>query len=87
MKNLKTSYLLAILIACVMVLNACSKDKPDVVNIKSIQIKSQPTKTVYTLGESLSLEGLMVELTYQNGEKKEITTVSPNQVRGFEDHQ
>ena len=38
-----------------------------------LEITQLPTKTVYTLNEPLDTEGLVLKVTYNNGEEKEIT--------------
>lgn len=53
-------------------------------SIQSIQFKKQPSKTIYTLDEPLSLEGAVIELTFENGVTKEIASISADMVKGFD---
>ena len=42
--------------------------------VTGIEVTAEPTKTVYTAGETLDLTGLVVSLVYDNGDK-EVTSV------------
>ena len=49
--------------------------------LASVAVKTNPTKTVYTIGETFSSAGLKLTATYENGTTKEITsgfTCSPS---------
>jgi hypothetical protein len=50
--------------------------------LQSIVVISPPTKTVYTKGESLNLNGLMVTGTYSDGSAKAETVILSN-IRGY----
>ncbi|MEG2856688.1 leucine-rich repeat domain-containing protein [Bacteroides sp.] len=52
--------------------------------VQSVSIKHNPSKVVYTLGESLSLEGMALEVAYENGITKEINSVSADMISGFD---
>ena len=52
--------------------------------VQSVSIKQHPSKAVYTLGESLSLEGMALEVAYENGLSKELSIVSVDMVKGFD---
>lgn len=52
--------------------------------IQSIQLKNQPTKIIYTLDEPISLEGAILEVVYENGTTKVITSISADMVKGFD---
>lgn len=41
--------------------------------ITGIRVKTQPDKTEYQINETLDLDGLVLEATYQGGSTKEIT--------------
>ena len=47
-------------------------DKTVAKEATSIAVKTAPTKTEYTIGETFDPTGLVVELVYNNGEKEEI---------------
>ncbi|MBQ8013271.1 MAG: Ig-like domain-containing protein [Treponema sp.] len=45
---------------------------------ESIAVKTAPAKTTYTVGDELDLTGLVIDLTYNNGDKEEIHYDSNN---------
>lgn len=52
-------------------------------NIREISIKTLPSKTVYTLGETLSLSNMILEVTYADGTVKENSSPSVDWIQGF----
>ena len=50
----------------------------DEIEIKSIKIKSLPNKTSYIVGEELDLEGGVIEVTYSDETKEEISMTDQN---------
>lgn len=51
--------------------------------VESIEIKSEPYKTAYTVGESLNLEGLVIEAIYDDGSIEEVSNPYILQVEGY----
>lgn len=47
---------------------------PTAIALSSIAVKTPPTKTAYKYGEQISLEGCVIEATYNNGSKADKTT-------------
>lgn len=52
-------------------------------DIQAISIKTLPSKTVYTLGEPLSLSNMVLEINYADGTIKENSAPSADWVQGF----
>lgn len=50
--------------------------------VKALQIAANPTKTTYEVGENLDLSGMKVNVEYDNGTKKDVT--SKCSVSGFD---
>lgn len=42
------------------------------VTLTGLSVKTEPTKTDYTIGDSIDLSGLVLEASYNNGETKEV---------------
>jgi uncharacterized protein YdbL (DUF1318 family) len=75
---------LAALLVTILVgtLVGCSESSGDTGTLQSIAVTRLPTKTIYTVDESLSLSGLVVTGTYSNGTTKQ-ETVSVSNVSGY----
>lgn len=88
MKQITRNVTVLILLSYLLSLASCSGDEP-VVEVKpskaglvKIEIASLPAKTTYTLGESLSLNGLVVEGLYSDNSKAKVTVTEEN-IKGF----
>ena len=53
-----------------------------VVALASIAVTTPPTKTVYTVGETLNIAGMIVTATYSDGSKKAVTGFTTNPAAG-----
>jgi hypothetical protein len=62
--------------------SSSSSSQGGAATLRSIAITSLPTKTTYTVGESLNLSGLVVTGTYSDGTSK-AETVSASNVSGY----
>ena len=51
--------------------------------LTSISVKTPPTKTTYAIGETLELDGLVVEGTYEDGSRRNLTITMAN-ISGFD---
>ncbi len=59
------------------------KVKSAAVTLSSISVKTAPSKTTYTVGETLNTSGLVIKATYSDGSSKDITsgfTCSPTKL-------
>ena len=88
MKQITRNVTVLILLSYLLSLASCSGDEP-VVEVKpskaglvKIEVASLPAKTTYTLGESLSLNGLVVEGLYSDNSKAKVTVTEEN-IKGF----
>lgn len=85
-KTIKATVL--ILLSLVFSLTSCSGDepltevKPSKAGLVKIEIASLPAKTTYTLGETLSLDGLVVEGIYNDNSKAKLSVAEEN-IKGF----
>lgn len=52
--------------------------------IEAIVIKSEPNKTTYTVGESLNIEGLVIDAIYDDGSKEEVINSYLLQIEGYD---
>ena len=66
-----------------LILNKEEKDIETYDNLVSITIKTAPTKSSYAIGEALDLTGLVVEGTYEDATKKNLTITMAN-ISGFD---
>lgn len=88
MKSKSIQFSLLTLLSSLLFLCACSKTerpievKPAKADLIKILITSQPAKTIYTLGEPLSLTGLVVEGIYKDNSQERIT-ISESEIKGF----
>ena len=70
----------------VRVLRAFNKEEKEIEipsELTSISVKTPPTKTTYSIGETLELDGLVVEGTYEGGTKRNLTITMAN-ISGFD---
>lgn len=90
MKEIKIRHFFGviILIFCSTFILSCDKTNdekellPQTVSLEKLTIKNLPTKTQYTLGESLNLDGLIIIGTYAGGAEKPIA-IDIAKVDGF----
>ena len=47
--------------------------QPEEKEIKSIRVKTKPTKLTYSVGDTLDLTGMVIEATYSDGDKAVLT--------------
>lgn len=66
-----------------LILNKEEKDIETYDNLVSIAITTAPTKSSYAIGEALDLTGLVVEGTYEDTTKKNLTITMAN-ISGFD---
>lgn len=66
-----------------LILNKEEKEIEIPSELTSISVKTPPTKTVYAIGETLELDGLVVEGTYEDGTKRNLTITMAN-ISGFD---
>lgn len=59
-------------------------DGSEVNDVQSISIKTLPSKTVYTLGENLSIDDMVLKVTYADGTIKENSAPSTDWIQGFD---
>ena len=78
MKILKKILPLFLAFITVFSLFAC-QEKPETVSLKSISLKSAPTKTVYYVNEDIDVAGAKLTLIYTDGSEKELT-VTPEMI-------
>jgi uncharacterized repeat protein (TIGR02543 family) len=65
--------LLAVLVALAFLFTACPPGGDTSKTLASIAITTHPTKTTYTMGESLNMAGMVVRATYTNGTTATVT--------------
>ena len=68
------SVMLAAVVALTMVSLAVSCKQPEEVTLSSIAVTTQPTKTSYTVGETLDTTGMVVTATYSDATTKDVTS-------------
>ena len=51
--------------------------------VKRVDIKAQPEKSEYLIGEELDLSDTYLEITYENGVKEDVK-VTPDMIEGFD---
>ena len=66
-----------------LILNKEEKEIEIPSELTSISVKTPPTKTTYSIGETLKLDGLVVEGTYEGGTKRNLTITMAN-ISGFD---
>ena len=66
-----------------LILNKEEKEIEIPGELTSISVKTPPTKTTYSIGETLKLDGLVVEGTYEGGTKRNLTITMAN-ISGFD---
>ena len=66
-----------------LILNKEEKEIEIPSELTSISVKTPPTKTTYAIGETLELDGLVVEGTYEDGSKRNLTITMAN-ISGFD---
>lgn len=54
-------------LSTLLLITSCKKEESKPIKLVQIEIKSEPFKTSYFLGESLNLEGLIISVTLENG--------------------
>ncbi|MBO6280468.1 MAG: bacterial Ig-like domain-containing protein [Bacilli bacterium] len=84
MKKSVKILLLGLLSLSLTTLSGCGQSNPSSEvekHITNISIKTSPTKTEYEVGEEIDLSGLVIEVSYSDGSKTEITG-NDVQVRG-----
>lgn len=59
-------------------------DGSEVNAVQEISIKTLPSKTVYTLGENLSIDDMVLKVTYADGTIKENSSPSTDWIQGFD---
>ena len=88
MKSNSIKFTVITLLSTLLFLCACSKEdrpvevKPSKAELIKIMITSQPAQTTYSLGEALSLTGLVVEGIYKDNSKERLT-VTDADIKGF----
>lgn len=88
MKSNSIKFTVLTLLSTLLFLCACSKEdrpvevKPSKAELIKIMITSQPAQTTYSLGETLSLTGLVVEGIYKDNSKERLT-VTDADIKGF----
>jgi hypothetical protein len=81
-KSALTALLVTILVGTLVGCSEASPQGDAAITLISIAVTSLPTKTVYTVGESLNLSGLVVTGTYSDGTTKQ-ETVNASNVSGY----
>lgn len=66
-----------------LILNKEGKEIEIPSKLTSISVKTPPTKTTYSIGENLELDGLVVEGAYEGGTKRNLTITTAN-ISGFD---
>lgn len=66
-----------------LILNKEEKEIEIPSKLTSISVKTPPTKTTYAIGKTLELDGLVVEGTYEDGSKRNLTVTMAN-ISGFD---
>ena len=66
-----------------LILNKEEKEIEIPSELTSISVKTPPTKVAYSIGETLELDGLVVEGTYEDGTKRNLTITMAN-ISGFD---
>lgn len=88
MKSNSIKFTVLTLLSTLLFLCACSKEdrpvevKPSKAELIKIMITSQPAQTTYSLGEAISLTGLVVEGIYKDNSKERLT-VTDADIKGF----
>lgn len=88
MKSKTIKFTVLTLLSSLLLLCACSKDerpievKPTKAELVRILITSLPAKTTYTLGESFSSTGLVVEGVYKDNSKERLI-IKDTDIKGF----